>query len=410
MHDESPRRRSPRAAVLTVLALFALGGAGYFGWHYYAAAAPEQAAEKQPPKGVPVTVEKAASGDFPILLGSLGTVQALNSVTVRAQVSGQIVRLNFQEGQIVRAGDLLVEIDPRPFQAALAQAEAKLAQDEANLRDARTIFERLDKLAQQQITTRQERDTQGATVNQLTALVAGDKAAIDDAKTQLSYTRIQSPITGRIGFRLADSGNLVGPSDANGIANIQQVSPIVVVFTEPEGELQTIRDALAAGRPAVEALSSDGQRSLAKGELSFVDNAIDQTSGTLRLKATFRNDDGALWPGLSVTTQLLARTVKDGVSVDENAIQQGPDGLFVYVVKPDNKAEMRKVEVAGNQNGRSLVGKGLQAGETVVTEGHYRVQPDTLVEPKAKEGEAKPATEDGPAVSQADNKRDTAEN
>jgi membrane fusion protein, multidrug efflux system len=406
--QQEPRRRASRAVVITVLALAVAGGAGYFGWRH--AAAPEPAKAEQAPKGVPVTVAAARSGDFPILLDSLGTVQALNTVTVRAQVSGQIVRIAFQEGQVVRQGDLLVEIDPRPFQAALTQAEAKLAQDEASLRDARTIFERLDKLAQQQITTRQERDTQGATVNQLAALVAGDKAAIDDARTQLSYTRIQAPIGGRVGFRLADSGNLVGPNDTGGIVTIQQVTPIAVVSTAPEGELEAIRDALKAGRPAVEALSSDGQRSLAKGELSFLDNAIDEASGTLRLKATFRNDEGALWPGLSVTTRLLTRTEPNAVSIDENAIQHGPDGLFVYVVKPDNKAEMRKVRVSANENGRALVAEGLRPDETVVTDGQYRVQPDTLLDPKPAKAEGRPPAAEGPAVSQADARRDTAEN
>ena len=386
--SERPKRRRSRVPVMLLLAALVAGGGGYGYWRYYGGGAADAAEEKQAdktPKTIPVTVESVRREDYPVHLNGLGTVEALNTVTVRAQISGQILQVVFREGQIVRQGDLLVEIDPRPLQAALDQANARLAQDEASLRDAQVILARLTKLAQQQITTRQELDTQTAAVNQLTAAVAGDRAAVENAQTQLSYASVRAPITGRAGFRLADVGNLVGPSDTTGIVTIQQVTPISVVFTAPENEIGSITAALGNGKPPVDALSSDGQRTLGKGSLRLIDNTVDAASGTVRMKAIFPNDDGALWPGQSVTTRLLVRTEEGATVVSETAVQHGPDGLFAYVVGQDNKAEMRPIEVAATENGTAMVGKGLKPGEAVIVDGQYRVEPDSVVDAKKKD-------------------------
>lgn len=384
------KRGKLRSLVATLAVVLALGAAGYGGWRALASGKAEDAQEAQkPPQKVPVVTEAVAEADYPVHLNSLGTVEALNNVTVRAQVSGQIRRVAFKEGQIVKQDDLLVEIDPRPLQAALEQARAKLAQDRSSLSDAQVILERFSKLAQQQIATRQQLDTQAAAVSQLTSLVAGDQAAVDNAETQLGYATVRAPIAGRVGFRLVDVGNLVSPSDTGGIVSIQQVTPIAVIFTAPESDLGAIRTALEAGKPPVDALSSDGETSLAKGTLRLVDNTVDAASGTVRLKATFANDDSALWPGMSVTTSLLVRTEANAAVISEKAVQHGPDGLFAYVVGGDGKAAMRKITVGNSENGRALVSEGLKPGEEVVVEGQYRVQPGTLLDPRRAEDEGK---------------------
>ncbi|GGD97684.1 multidrug resistance protein [Aureimonas endophytica] len=383
-----PPRRPVRRAVIALVLVAALGGGAYAVWrHFGPGGAPAEAAAKAPDK-VPVTVETAESRDYPVYRESLGTVEALNTVTVRAQVSGKITKVAFHEGQIVKAGDLLVEIDPRPFQAALDQAEARLQQDQASLADAQTILERYRTLSQQQITTRQQFETQQATVNQLNAQIEGDKAAIDNARTQLDYTAIRAPIAGRVGFRLADLGNLVGPSDTGGIVTIQQVTPIAVVFTEPERELAALTASLGEGRPEVAALTTAGDRELAKGSLRLLDNTVDAASGTVRLKAVFDNEKSVLWPGMSVTTRLLLKTEPQAVVISELAVQRGPDGLFVYVVGGDGKAEMRKVTTAETYGGLTMVREGVRPGEKLVVEGQYRVKPGTLLDPKEKERKA----------------------
>ena len=406
MHEErqpgARRRGKLRSFVTTLAVVLVLGAAGYGGWRAFGSEKAEDSAKaEKPPQKVPVVTEAVAKADYPVHLNSLGTVEALNNVTVRAQISGQIQRVAFKEGQVVKQDDLLVEIDPRPLQAALEQAQAKLAQDRSSLSDAQVILERFNKLAQQQITTRQQLDTQAAAVSQLTSLVAGDQAAVDNAETQLGYATVRAPIAGRVGFRLVDVGNLVSPSDTGGIVSIQQVTPIAVIFTAPESDLGAIRSALEAGKPPVDALSSDGGTILAKGTLRLVDNTVDAASGTVRLKATFANDDSALWPGMSVTTSLLVRTETGAAVISEKAVQHGPDGLFAYVVGGDGKAEMRKITVGNSENGRALVSEGLKPGEEVVVEGQYRVQPGTLLDPKHAEDKGKaPPPADSQKVAQ----------
>jgi multidrug efflux system membrane fusion protein len=332
------------------------------------------------PAPAPVRVATVERKDFPVVLTGLGTVQAMNMVTVRSRVDGQIVKVAFEEGQMLKEGDLLVQIDPAPFKAALDQATAKLAQDQASLANARQDLERTTILARQGNATQQLLDQRTATVASLAALVQADKAAIESAQVQLAYTTIRSPLTGRAGFRQVDRGNIVHPGDATGILTITQVQPIAVVFTAPEQRLSDINSALKSGPLEVTAFSSDGQKRLGEGSLELVDNQVDTASGTIKLKASFPNRDNALWPGLSVTTRLLVSTVENVVVVPDAAVQRGPDGLFAYVVTADGRAEMRELQVARIADGQALVERGLAPGERIVTAGHYRVQPGGSVE------------------------------
>jgi multidrug efflux system membrane fusion protein len=332
------------------------------------------------PTAAPVHVATVERKDFPIALTGLGTVQATNTVTVRSRVDGQIVKVAFKEGQMLKEGDLLVQIDPAPFKAALDQATAKLAQDQANLINAKQDLNRTIPLAKQGVSTKQLLDQRVALVNSLTALLQADKAAIDSAKVQLDYTTIRSPLTGRAGFRLVDPGNIVHATDQTGILTITQMQPISVVFTAPEDQLPNINDALKSGPLPVTAFTSDGRRQLDEGTLRLVDNQVDQASGTIRLKASFPNKGNTLWPGLSVTTRLLVSTIKNVVVVPDIAVQRGPNGLYAYVVTSDGKAELRNLKVARIADGQALVEQGLSPGERIVTAGYYRVQPGAPVE------------------------------
>lgn len=339
---------------------------------------PKQTAQK-PPAPVPVGAVEARSGDFPVVLTGLGTVQAYNTVLVRTRVDGQVIALHFTEGQMVKAGDLLVEIDPRPFQATLDQAKAKKQQDEANLENAKRDLARYQALSKNDFATRQQLDTQSAQVAQQTAQIAADQAAIESAETQLSYTSVRAPISGRTGFRLVDQGNIVNTSSQSGIVSIAQVEPISIVFTAPEDSVPQIAAGLKAGQLGVEALTSDGAQSLARGTLETLNNEIDTATGTIRLKAKFENKDHALWPGLSVVTRLTVSTRKDVVIVPAPAIQHGPSGLYVYIVKGDNKVDLRPVKVAQSNDESAVIADGVKPGERVVVSGQYRLQQDTLV-------------------------------
>jgi len=341
--------------------------------------------------GAPVHVAAVATRSFPVILNGLGTVQATNMVTVRSRVDGQIEKVGFEEGQMVREGDPLVQIDPAPFQAALDQAKAKLAQDEASLTNAKQDLQRTAVLSKQGNATQQLLDQRTANVASLTAQVQADKAAIDSAKVQLDYTTIRSPLTGRAGFRLVDPGNIVHANDQNGMLTITQLQPISVIFTAPEDQLPAINEELKLGPLKVSAFSSDGKRLLGEGTLKLLDNQVDPASGTIRMKASFDNRDNALWPGLSVTTRLLLKTLKDVVVVPDGAVQRGPDGLYVYVVTAQSRALLREVKVSRIEDGLALVDSGLTAGERIVTSGHYRVQPGGPVQ-VLDEQEAVPTT------------------
>src|SRR5262245_29026650 len=370
-----------RAALWLVLVVL-LFDAGYGAWLRFGPHSPQRSASVQParPQPAPVHVATVEKKDFPILLTGLGTVQATNTVTVRSRVDGHIEKVAFEEGQMLKEGDLLVQIDPAPFKAALDQATAKLAQDQASLMYGKQDLERTIPLAKQGVSTQQLLDQRRSNVASLTALVEADKAAIESAKVQLAYTTIRSPLTGRAGFRQVDPGNIVHAADQGGILTITQMQPISVVFTAPELQLPTINDALKHGPLKVTAFSSDGQKRLGDGTLKLVDNQVDTASGTIKLKASFPNQDDALWPGLSVTTHLLVSTAKNVVVVPDNAVQRGPNGLFAYVVTGDNKAQLRDLKVGRIAGGQALIEQGLAPGERIITAGHYRVQPGGAVE------------------------------
>ena len=377
-HGSSPRRGW---TLIIVLAIVALGG--YFGWrHFYgdhSAATANKSAP--PPAAVPVTVAQAQTADFAVYLNGLGVVEPYDTVTVRSRVDGEVIKIAFHQGQMVNEGDLLAEIDPRPYQAALDQALSKRAQDEANLKNAQLNLERYNTLAKQDFASRQQLDTQQAMVDQLTAQIKGDQGAIDNAQTQVSYTSIKAPLSGKTGFRLVDPGNIVHGADTTGIVTIVKLQPISVVFTAPEENVPQINKALAAGAVPVSALSSDGLKTLSEGHLQLVNNAVDQASGDIRMKATFENTDNVLWPGLSVATRLLVDTLKQVVVVPSDAVERGPNGLYAFVVGDGNKVEVHDIKVGQEGNGQSVVLQGLSAGQKVVTAGQYRLKPGILVEP-----------------------------
>ena len=364
-----------------VLLAAAVAGLSYYGWNkYYGEQASAQAdAQKRAPArpAVPVKIAPVEKADFPVYLTGLGTVQGFNTVTVRTRVDGQINKIAFKEGQFVKEGDTLIEIDPRPFQASLDQATAKKAQDEANLANANLDLQRYTKLGE--FATRQQTDTQRSTVAQLTAQIQADAALITNAQTQLDYATVKAPISGVVGLRQVDVGNIVNAATQTGIVTIAQIEPIAVIFTAPEDQLPDIKAALAASPPKTIALSTDGKRVLSTGTLSLINNQVDTTSGTIRLKAVFDNKDHALWPGQSVSTRLLIRTLKDATVVPDDAVQHGTDGLYAFSVNQENKAELRTIKVSQSIDGRSVIESGLSPGQQVITSGQYKVAPGALV-------------------------------
>src|SRR4051794_39258573 len=365
-----------------LLLIAAMAGLGYFGWQRFHggehAAQADNAQTRAPARtAVPVKIATVEKADFPVFLTGLGTVQGFNTVLVRTRVDGQINKIAFKEGQFVKEGDTLVEIDPRPFQAALDQAKAKKAQDEANLANASLDLQRFTKLGE--FATRQQTDTQRSTVAQLTAQIAADTALIENAQTQLDYATVKAPISGIAGLRQVDVGNIVNAATQTGIVTIAQIEPIAMIFTAPEDQLSEIKAALAVAPPKTIALSTDGRRVLSTGTLALINNQVDTTSGTIRLKAVFDNKDHALWPGQSVSTRLLVRTLKDATLVPDDAVQHGTDGLYAFTVNQENKAELHKIKVGHSIDGRTVVESGLSPGQQVITSGQYKVAPGALV-------------------------------
>ncbi|MDQ0395606.1 efflux RND transporter periplasmic adaptor subunit [Labrys monachus] len=370
--------------------------AGYGGWRYYDGnQAQAQAASKAAPPvaKVPVTFVQVAKADFPVRTYGLGTVTPFKTATVKSRVDGQIIKVFFKQGQMVKEGDPLIEIDKRPYQSALDQALAKKAQDEANLRNDQLNLERFQNLAKQNFESKQNLDAQQALVDQMTAQIKGDQAAIDNAQTNLSYTTITAPFSGRTGFRLIDPGNIVHASDQTGMVTIAMLQPIAVVYTEPEDSLPAVSKAYDRGGVAVDALSSDGQTTLSHGALAVIDNSVNQATGTISLKARFDNKDNALWPGLSVTTRMLVDTLKQVVVVPEDVVQHGPGGLFAYVIDADGKVEAQPIKVGLSGDGKAVVTDGLAPGQKVVVEGQSRLQPGAEVD-------AKPMAADGEKVAE----------
>jgi multidrug efflux system membrane fusion protein len=365
-----------------LLAAILVVAGGYAAWrqHFFAAqreqASSAQKARNGPPP-VAVKIAPVEKADFPVYLTGLGNGQGFNTVVVRTRVDGQIDKIAFNEGQFVKQGDILAQIDPRPFQAAYDQAIAKKAQDEANLANAQLDLQRYTKLGE--FATKQQTDTQRSTVQQLTAQIEADVAAISNARTQLDYATVRAPIAGVTGFRQVDQGNIVNAATQTGIVTIAQIEPIAVIFTAPEEQLPQIKAALAIAPPKVIAMSTDGKKILSTGELSLINNQVDTTSGTIRLKAVFQNKDHALWPGQAVSTRLLVDTLKDATVVPDDAVQHGTDGLYAFSVNQDNKAELRKIQVTKSIDGRSVIDSGLSPGQQVITAGQYKVQPGTVV-------------------------------
>jgi membrane fusion protein, multidrug efflux system len=366
-----------RTWALLATTLIVVGG--YVAWRHYSTAQAEQAAAQKPRSAPAVAVKIAPveKTDFPVYLTGLGNVQGFNTVVVRTRVDGQIDKIDFVEGQFVKQGDILAQIDPRPFQASYDQAVAKKAQDEANIANAQLDLQRYTKLGE--FATKQQTDTQRSTVQQLTAQIEADDAAISNAKTQLDYATIRAPIGGVTGFRQVDQGNIVNASTQTGIVTIAQIEPIAVIFTAPEEQLPQIKAALAVAPPKVIAMTTDGKKALSTGTLSLINNQVDTTSGTIRLKAVFDNKDHALWPGQAVSTRLLVDTLKDATVMPDDAVQHGVDGLYAFSVGQDNKAELHKIKVTKSIDGRSVVDSGLSPGQQVVTAGQYKIQPGTLV-------------------------------
>jgi multidrug efflux system membrane fusion protein len=349
---------------------------------------PADAASRNSPAAVAVDTAPASHADVPIYLVGLGTVQAFYTVTVTARVDGEIQKIGFTEGQTVHKGDLLAQIDPRPNKAAYDQALATKAKDAAMLANAKLDLDRYVLLQPQDLASKQTVDTARANVDQLSAQLQVDQAAIDNARAQLDYTRITSPIEGRTGIRLIDPGNIVHAAGTNGIVVVTQVQPISVVFTLPEEDLSTVGGALAAGPVQVTTLSRDGNTVLDQGTLSLIDNEIDQTTGTAKLKATFSNTRNTLWPGQYVNARVLVRTERDVITVPSAAVQLGPNGPFTYVVKGDSTVEVRPLDLGAESGGLTVIKKGIALNERVVTSNQYRLQAgvhvrDNAAAPKA---------------------------
>ena len=372
MDDREPTSQRGRMGLIMAVATGAIALSG-------AARADDAAPPAAAPPGVPVTTAQAMRGDVPVLMTGIGTVQALNSVLVRARVDGTLNSIAFTEGQEVKKGDLLAIIDPRPYQATLDQALAKRATDQAQLANAQLDQQRYANLARSDFASRQQLDTQMAMVRQNTATVQGDDATVEAAALNVSFTHITSPLDGRVGLRLVDPGNLVHANDTTGLVTITQVHPIAVIFTLPEEDVPQIADAMKGGTLPTFAYASDNRTRLGDGTLLTPDNAIDPATGTIKLKAVFPNGDNRLWPGQFVDARLQVAVRHNAISIPVAAVQHGIDGLFTFVVKPDQTVAVQPIEEAFEQDGRAVITKGLQGDEQVVTNGQSRLSSGTKV-------------------------------
>lgn len=368
------------AASIVVLAAAGVyaGRSGFLPGLIPSGSAPAASPGAPPVRPVPVTAGVVKIEEFAISRVGLGTVQAYNTVTVKVRVDGEVQKIAFREGQDVEVGDVLAQIDPRPYEAQLHQAEADKARDEALLANARLDLERFSSLVVKEFATRQSVDTQKALVAQYQAAIAHDQAVIDNARLQLGYTTVVSPLVGRIGIRLIDQGNIVHATDQTGLVVITQMAPISVIFTLPQKYLTEIIEATRRGPLAVSAYDQDDRIKLAEGRLELIDNQIDQGTGSIRLKAIFQNLDGELWPGQFVSARLLLG-FRRGPIVPEAALQSGPNGAYAFVVRQDSTVENRPVRIAASRNGEALIESGLAAGETIVVDGHYKLRPGARI-------------------------------
>jgi multidrug efflux system membrane fusion protein len=383
MHGEVPKKElkvAPRnrwrrgLAILVVLAVV-IGALAYvfFGMHAQQPRIGGRAARFAATGPVPVLVAAAATQDVPVYLNAVGTTKALNTVTVRSQVDGKLTAVNFVEGQDVKKGDILAQIDPTTFKAVYDQALAKKAQDEALLANAQRDLARYEQLAATNAINRQQADTQRALVAQDTAQLQSDQAAIESAQATLGYADIRAPIDGRTGIRQVDAGNIVHSSDSGGIVTLTQIKPIAVTFNIPQQDIQTVNDAFAKGPLDADALRSDNNKVIEHGKLTVVDNQIDSTTGTVKLKAEFPNNAIDLWPGQFVNVRLLVDTLKGVTVIPTGAVQRGPNGTFVYVVGDNNKAAMRPIKIKRQDENTTVVASGVKPAEKVVTTGFVRL-------------------------------------
>ena len=398
------RTRTLGRMVAWVVVLGLAGGGAWWWWHNSDAATTTTAERgttnrrggggrrggNNPDEVIPVAAARSARADVPVWLDGLGTVQAFNTANIKAQVDGPLVEVRFKEGQDVKAGDVLARIDPRPFQATLDQQLAKKQQDEANLANARADAARYAKLAGSAYASAQQYDTARATAAQLEAQVRGDQALVDSARVQLGYTTITAPFDGRTGIRQVDVGNIVHSSDTTPLTVVTQLHPISVVFTLPQQNLGAVAAAMGDGKaPVVEAVSQGGTRKvLDQGILAVLDNQVDPATGTIKLKATFPNPGLTLWPGGFVNVRLRVGTLENVVTVPTSAVQRGPRGSYVYVVKNDNTADRRDVGVGHEDEQVSVLQTGLDAGEQVVVDGASRLTQDSKVAVAGPDGTA----------------------
>jgi membrane fusion protein, multidrug efflux system len=362
------------AAVLAVVGVVAI-------WRLNMDVGVRPAAAQIAGQAIPVTAGTVAVEDVPVFLHGIGTVQAYNTVAIKSRVDGQIVKINFKEGEEVKVGDPLFQIDPRPYQSALETAQAAKEKDEAQLAGAQLDLDRYQKLLAPGWQTRQSYDQQKATVEQFQAAIKGDIAQIENAKLNLGYADIRSPIDGRLGAKLVDVGNLVHASDNAPLVMITELRPIFVSFTLPQETLDDIQENNKKAPLVVRAYSGDEKKELAEGKLTLIDNMIDQATGTIHLKARFDNEDERLWPGEFVNLRLILSTRKGVPTVPQQTVQVGPNGYYAYIIKPDNTVERRAVEVASMQDGLAVITKGLTVGENVVVDGQYRLTEGARVNP-----------------------------
>jgi multidrug efflux system membrane fusion protein len=339
-----------------------------------------------PVQAVSVAVAPVQQQDLPVYLTGLGSIQAYNTVVVKTRIDGQLTQVAFREGQDVKQGQLLAVIDPRPYEVALSQAQATLFKDRAALQDAKINYDRYQGLFKDGVISQQQLDTQRSSTDQLEGAVRADEAQVNNQKLNLTYTRITAPVSGRVGLRLVDQGNMVHATDQNGLLVITQLQPIAALFTLPEDQLPEVEKHMRAGALQVEAYSRDDQTKLATGKLETIDNQIDPTTGTGRLKAVFTNAEHTLWPNQFVNVHMLLEVRKNSTVVPAAAVQRGPQGAYVFVVKADKTVDLRPVQVALTQADVTAIASGLTPGETVVTDGQDKLQAGSHIEPRPGNG------------------------
>ncbi|HEY4262658.1 MAG TPA: MdtA/MuxA family multidrug efflux RND transporter periplasmic adaptor subunit [Schlesneria sp.] len=402
----SPSTQSHSSGWTSLFGWLVVGGLGVAGWYYQPQWLPQvktwlgmnKPATTKPARVVPVSTAVVKKRDMPLYLNGLGTVTAFKSVTIRSRVEGELIKVAFSEGQMVHEGDLLAEIDPRPFEVQLNQAEGQLARDQATVKTAKTTLSRYEGLASSKSIAAQQVDDQVSIVQQTMAMIQTDEATVANAQLQLTYCRITAPISGRIGLRLVDQGNIVRANDPTGLAVITQLQPIALVFTIPQDDIARVQKrSNSTDNLVVDAFDRDFKVRLASGKLLAIDNQVDATTGTVRIKAEFANEDGMLFPNQFVNARLLVDNKRDAIVVPSAAVQRGPTSMYVYVVKEDETVELRNVVPGPTEAAETSIESGLEAGEMVVTDGLDKLQPGAKISSRKKEkgaagdkGESKP--------------------